>query len=72
MATEHIIQALFGLLFAGQFSLMVNRMGAISKFMEQTEKETDKSRERLHEHSNRLQEHEGRLTNLEDKQQAAP
>ncbi len=65
MTTEHIIQALFGLLFAGQFSLMVNRMGILKKFMDQTEKETDKSRDRLHDHSNKLQEHEGRITNLE-------
>ncbi len=65
MTTEHIIQALFGLLFAGQFAVMVNRMGALSKFMDQTEKETDKSRERFHSHANKLQEHEGRITNLE-------
>ncbi len=65
MTTELIIQALFGLLFAGQFSVMVNRMGAFSKFMSQTEKETDKSRERFHSHANKLQEHEGRITNLE-------
>ena len=65
MTTEQIIQALFGFVFMAQLWQMSQKLSALGEFREYSDRETDKLREKAHEHANTLQQHEGRITSLE-------
>ena len=65
MTTEQIIQAIFGFIFMAQLWQMSQKLSALAQFKDYSDRETDKLREKTHEHSNVLQQHEGRITNLE-------
>lgn len=65
MTIEQIVQALFGFVFMAQLWQMSQKLSALAEFKDVSKGETDKLRDKTHEHSNVLQQHEGRITSLE-------
>jgi len=65
MTTEQIIQAIFGFIFIAQLWQMNQKLSALGVSRDYSDRETDKLRDKSHEHSNVLQQHEGRITSLE-------